>query len=62
LDQAAQDRSFKRLVIAAPPRALGVLRKKLTSKVLALVIGEIDKDLAQLTTKEIERHFTFKAR
>jgi len=61
LDQAAQDKSFKRLVIAAPPRALGVLRKKLTSKVLALTIGEIDKDLAQLTTKEIERHFTSKA-
>jgi protein required for attachment to host cells len=57
LDQAAQQDSLKHLVVAAPPRALGVLRQKMTPRVGALILAEIDKDLAQLTTKEIERHF-----
>jgi protein required for attachment to host cells len=57
LDHAAQEHSFKHLVVAAPPRALGVLRKKMTPEVRALVLKEIDKDMAQLTTREIERRF-----
>ena len=57
LDRAAEENSFKHLVLAAPPRALGLLREKITPRVRALVSNEIDKDLAQLTTKEIERHF-----
>ncbi len=58
LDHAAQEHSLKDLVVAAPPRALGVLRQKMTPRVAGLVLTEVDKDLAQLTTKEIERHFT----
>src|SRR5579863_1530020 len=58
LDHAVQKHSLKHLVVAAPPRALGVLREKMTPRVSALVLAEIGKDLAQLTTKEIERHFT----
>jgi protein required for attachment to host cells len=57
LDQAAQQNALKHLVVAAPPRALGVLRQKMTPRVSAMIVAEIDKDLAQLTTKEIERHF-----
>ena len=57
LDHAAQAHSFKHLVLAAPPHALGLLRGRITPRVRALVSHEIDKDLAQLTTKEIERHF-----
>ncbi len=57
LDRAAEERSLKHLVVAAPPRALGLLREKMTPRVRALILREIDKDLAQLTTKEIERHF-----
>ena len=57
LDHAAGEHAFKHLVVAAPPRALGVLREKMTPRVHALVLKEIDKDIAQLTTKEIERHF-----
>jgi protein required for attachment to host cells len=57
LDQAAQKHSFKHIVIAAPPRALGMLRQKITPKVRALVFAELAKDLAQMSTNEIERHF-----
>jgi protein required for attachment to host cells len=57
IDHAAQAHSLKHLVIAAPPRALGVLRQKMTPRANALVMEEVHKDLAQLTTKEIERHF-----
>jgi protein required for attachment to host cells len=34
-----------------------VLRQKMTPRVGAMILAEIGKDLAQLTTKEIERHF-----
>ena len=58
LDLAAQNRQFRHLVIAASPRALGTLRSKLTPRVQKLVLAEINKDLVQHETHDIERHFT----
>lgn len=57
LDQAQEERKFKHLVVAAPPRALGVLRQKLSPQVNALVTQEIEKDFTNMPTAELERHF-----
>jgi protein required for attachment to host cells len=53
-----QIRTFNihRLLLVAPPRALGFLRRHLDPAVQAIVSGEIAKDLAHLPTAEIERH------
>jgi protein required for attachment to host cells len=42
---AATESRFDQLVLIAPPRALGELRKFLPSKVREMVVGEIDSDL-----------------
>lgn len=44
LKQARMDKAFDHLVIAAPPKILGALRKALDASVLSCVIAEIDKD------------------
>ena len=44
LGQAYRDKSFDHLVIAAPPKILGILRHQLDDAVLSHVIAEIDKD------------------
>jgi protein required for attachment to host cells len=44
LKQARMEKSFDHLVIAAPPKILGALRKMLDDSVLSCVIAEIDKD------------------
>lgn len=46
------------LVIVAPPRALGVLRKHLSREALAQLIAEIPKDLVKHPIAEIERLLT----
>ncbi len=65
LKQAHMDKAFDRLVIAAPPKILGALRKMLDVTVLSCVIAEIDKDftkdknhtlLAHLQETLIEAH------
>ena len=56
LDQAVHEHQIKALVIAAAPKALGVLRDCLTPATKQVVTGEIAKDLVKLPTLEIERH------
>jgi protein required for attachment to host cells len=56
LDKAAADREMTNVILIAPPKALGILRKHLSPSLQALVRGEIAKDLAQLSTAEIEKH------
>jgi protein required for attachment to host cells len=46
---------FEKLVIIAPPRVLGNLRKVLHAEVIARVIGEIPKELTSHPVAEIER-------
>lgn len=46
------------LVIVAPPRALGVLRKHLSREALAQLVAEIPKDLVKHPIAEIERLLT----
>lgn len=47
--KAAQDKVFDRLVLVAPPRALGELRQALPAAVHKMVIAELDEDLTKET-------------
>jgi len=46
---------FEKLVIIAPPKVLGDLRKSLHAEVIARVTGEIPKELTSHPVAEIER-------
>lgn len=56
LDDLVRSRDIKALIIAAPPKALGILRDAVTPAVRAVLSAEIPKDLVKLPTLEIERH------
>lgn len=56
LETAEQEKRFDRLVLVAPPRALGELRKLLPETLAAKVIGEVDRDLVKLPANEIAPH------
>ena len=53
LAQARSQGRFERLRIAAAPRFLGRLRKALDPQVAKTVVDELDKDLLQLTPREL---------
>lgn len=52
LQRARMDNRYRRLVLVAPPRFLGLLRAALDAPTTQLVVGSVDKDLA--TRKEAE--------
>ena len=56
LFQQLGKQKFDQLVIAAPPHALGELRKHMHKSVADRIIGEVHKDLTQLPVYEIEAH------
>lgn len=56
LDELVRTRGIRHLIVAAPPRALGVLRDHFTAPVRAVLAAEIPKDLVKLPTPEIERY------
>ena len=58
LDKARIDHRFDRLVLLAPPRFLGMLRKELGKELVKLVDEEIDRDLSWFRTDEIERYLS----
>lgn len=47
---------FRRLVISAPPRFLGLLRDALPERVIGCVVLSLDKEMATLDTEEIRAH------
>ncbi|MBD8064153.1 host attachment protein [Devosia sp. PTR5] len=57
LDKKARAGAFDRLVIAAAPIALGNLRKALSDHVKKTVVAELDKDLTNLPTPQLDKHF-----
>jgi protein required for attachment to host cells len=57
LDKARNDHRYDRLLLVAPPRLLGQIRKELGKEVEKLVVDEIDKDLSWFNAREIERYF-----
>ena len=44
------------IVVIAPPKALGEMRKRYTKAVETRLLGEVNKDLTHLTTAEIGAH------
>ena len=56
LDKAVQAKEVSHLVIVAPPRALGMIRKAYSQHVKGALLAEIDKDLASHPVPDIEKH------
>ncbi len=56
LDQENTKNSYDRLIIVAPPQALGDLRSELTEATRKKLSGEINKDLTHLPIGEIADH------
>ena len=55
LKMRALRNEFRELIVVAPPRALGELRKHFHKVVESRIIGEIAKDFANRPTDEIEQ-------
>jgi protein required for attachment to host cells len=56
LDDQAQANAFDRLVLVAPPKALGDLREKLNGAVSTKIVGEMAKDLTHVEMRELPKH------
>lgn len=56
LDALVAEHHVKNLVIVAPPKALGILRTRLTPGLKAILTAELGKDLVGHPTHDIERH------
>ena len=54
LKRRALSNDFESLIVIAPPRTLGELRKHYHSEVSARIAGELDKDLTNRPIPEIE--------
>jgi protein required for attachment to host cells len=61
INRSVQEHRVKGLVIAAPPKALGVLKPLLSGPALALLHGTLDKDYVNMPVYEIEQRLTAKA-
>jgi protein required for attachment to host cells len=57
LDRKFQQSAFGRLIIAAAPTALGELREALSDRLKQAVIAEESKDLTNMPTPQLEKHF-----
>ena len=58
LRERALDGDFETLVVVAPPRTLGELRKHYHKEVASRIVDELDKDLTGLPLGEIEAALT----
>jgi protein required for attachment to host cells len=56
LDHARQERRYDQLVLVAPPKFLGALRKELHKEVEKLVADELPKDLSWLSARDLQQH------
>jgi protein required for attachment to host cells len=56
LDKAVTAGETRGLVVVAPPRALGMLRKAYTASIQGALRKEVDKDLVRKPIYEIEKH------
>jgi protein required for attachment to host cells len=55
INKAALSGEMKEVVIIAPPRVLGEIRKELSPQATAKVKGELDRDLTRHPLSEIEK-------
>jgi protein required for attachment to host cells len=58
LDAAVAAGKMKSIILAASPRALGMIRPAYSHALRAAVRAEVDKDLVKLPIHEIEKHLT----
>jgi protein required for attachment to host cells len=58
INKVALSGAFNQLVIVAPPKILGDLRRKFTKETETKIIAEVPKDLTHHTIAEIERLLT----
>ena len=56
LEKARTEHRYESLVLVAPPKFLGALRKAISKEVEKLVVDEMPKDLSWLNAREIERY------
>jgi protein required for attachment to host cells len=56
LDKALLAGKTKSLVVVAPPKALGIMRRVYSSHIRDALRAEIDKDYVKLPIDQIERH------
>jgi protein required for attachment to host cells len=56
LDQAVMAGRMKSLIIVAPPRALGIIRRHYSHALRGALRAEVDKDLVKMPVHEIEKH------
>ena len=58
LDAAVAAGKAKSIILAASPRALGMIRPAYSHALRAAVRAEVDKDLVKMPIHEIEKHLT----
>jgi protein required for attachment to host cells len=56
LDELVHEKDAKRIVLVAPPKALGALRPNLSADAQAAITAEVAKDLTNFPIDQIERH------
>jgi protein required for attachment to host cells len=56
LEAARKNNSFDRLIVVAPPRALGDLRSEFSVELQRMVTAEMNKDLTQVSIHELPDH------
>jgi len=56
IDAKLSRKAFDRLIVVAPPAALGDLRASLSAQVKKTVTAEIDKDLTKIKTRDLDSH------
>jgi protein required for attachment to host cells len=58
LDAAVTAGETKSLIVVAPPRALGMMRRAYSPNLRQAVRDELDKDYVRMPVHEIEKHLT----
>jgi len=56
LESGRVNHRYERLILAAPPRFLGVLQHALGKQVRSCIVAQLDKDLITLPASEIREH------
>jgi len=56
LEHDVGERHIESLVVVAPPRAIGVLRRAFSPRVKNIVRHEVEKDYVHMPIRDVERH------
>jgi protein required for attachment to host cells len=58
VNRAGEEKKFDRLILIAPPRTLGDLRRRLGAASRTKLAGELAKDLTKVANGDLEAHMT----